>query len=79
MRARFLLLAGAAFALAGCATVPAEPVIAAEEPVSAEPQDVAVPTDENTSEGLTENDWGGEVPQSAPSEDVDEGGLGDIG
>jgi hypothetical protein len=40
--------------------------------------DVPVAGTDRPSEGLTENDWGGEVPQSKPSGDVSEGGLGDI-
>lgn len=80
MRARVLLVAaGALLALAGCATAPGETVITAEEAAGAEPTDVAAPVTDNLAEGLDENEWGGEVPQSLPAETVGEGGLGDIG
>jgi hypothetical protein len=39
---------------------------------------VAVPVSANTAEGMTQTDWGGEVPQSRPAGDVHEGGLGDL-
>lgn len=76
MRTRFLLLAGTTLALAGCATVPAEPEVPADEVVAAEP---AEPEAEASPEDPGVNELGEEVPKSAPSEAVDEGGLGDIG
>jgi hypothetical protein len=79
MRARVLLVAAGALALAGCATAPGETVITAEEAAGAEPADVAAPVTDNPAEGLKENEWGGEVPQSLPAGAVGEGGLGDIG
>lgn len=79
MRARLFLLAAGALALAGCATTPGDPVITLDQAAEAEPEDVAVEVSDNPSEGLRENEWGGEVPQSLPAEEVDEGGLGDIG
>lgn len=78
MRVRFLLLAAAVFAVSACETVPAEPEIVQAETAEPDPVDVAVPISENPSEGLTENDWGGEVPQSQPAGEVDEDGLGDL-
>ncbi len=80
MRARILMIAAAALALAGCATTaPVETVVTAEDAAGAEPTDVAAPVTDNPSEGLEENEWGGEVPQSLPAQEVGEGGLGDIG
>lgn len=79
MRARLFLPALCALALAGCATAPGDPVITLDQAAEAEPEDVAVEVSDNPSEGLQENEWGGEVPQSLPAEEVDEGGLGDIG
>jgi type IV pilus biogenesis protein CpaD/CtpE len=78
MRARFILAAAATALLAGCASVPEVPVITQEVAAEPPPVDVAVPVSENTSEGLTENDWGGEVPEAKPTEDVGESGLGDL-
>lgn len=84
MRARWLLAAGAGLMLAGCQTAPpAEPVITlaaslTSVPEAGAPLDVAVAISDNPAEGLTENDWGGEVPQSKPAGDVDDGGLGDL-
>lgn len=85
MRSRglFLLLGALALTLGGCATVaapdaPAETVITLAEAGTAEPVGVAAEVSANTSEGLSENEWGGEVPQSLPSDGVDEGGLGDL-
>jgi hypothetical protein len=79
MRALLLLGAGAALTLAACQTPPpAEPVVALAEAAEPAPLGVAVPVSENPAEGLTENDWGGEVPQSKPAGDVNEGGLGDL-
>jgi len=80
-RARILLAAGAALALAGCQTAPIVPVIEIADdaaPGEAPPVDVAVPVSDNPAEGLSENDWGGEVPQAKPTEEIDDGGLGDI-
>jgi hypothetical protein len=78
MRSRALLAAGAALLLAACQTVPAEPVITLAEAAEPAPVGVAVPVSANPAEGMTENDWGGEVPQSRPAGDVNEGGLGDL-
>ena len=79
MRARILLAAGAGLALAACQTAPADPVVELSTAAGeAAPLDVAAPVSENLSEGLSENDWGGEVPQAKPSEDVDDGGLDDL-
>lgn len=47
----------------------------AEQPA---PLAVAVAVSENSAEGLMVNDWGGEVPQSKPVGEVDEGGLADL-
>ncbi len=68
----------AAVLLAGCQTVPAEPVVTLEQVAQPAPVDVAAPVSENTSEGMTENEWGGEVPEAKPTEDVGESGLGDL-
>jgi hypothetical protein len=79
MRSRLILAALAGLALAACQTAPeAEPVIRLAQAAETAPVAVAVPVSENLTEGLTENDWGGEVPQSKPAGDVSEGGLGDI-
>ncbi|MBI1253572.1 MAG: hypothetical protein GC196_04415 [Hyphomonas sp.] len=78
MRSRALLAAGAALLLAACQTVPAEPVITLAEAAEPAPVGVAVPVSANPAEGMMENDWGGEVPQSRPAGDVNEGGLGDL-
>lgn len=79
MRARVLLLAAGALAMAGCATAPGDPVITLDQAGDGEPKDVAVEISANPAEGLDTNEWGGEVPQALPAEDVGEGGLGDIG
>jgi hypothetical protein len=79
MRARLLLAVAAALALAACQTpVAGDPVVTQAEAGTPDPLDVAAPVSDNPSEGLTENDWGGEVPQSKPAGDVDDGGLGDL-
>jgi hypothetical protein len=78
MRSRALFAAGAALLLAACQTVPAEPVITLAEAAEPAPVGVAVPVSANPAEGMMENDWGGEVPQSRPAGDVNEGGLGDL-
>lgn len=79
MRARHLLLAGAGLVLAACQTpVPGDPVVSQTDASKPDPVDVAAPVTDNPSEGLTENQWGGEVPQSKPAGDVDDGGLGDL-
>ena len=79
MRARLLLAMAAGLALAACQTPAAgDPVVAQAVAAEPDPLDVASPVSENPSEGLTENDWGGEVPQSKPAGDVDDGGLGDL-
>lgn len=78
MRARLLLLAAGLLAIAGCAT-PGEPEVTLTQPAMAPPLDVPAPVSDNPAEGLSENEWGGEVPRSKPAEQVDEGGLGDIG
>jgi hypothetical protein len=78
MRARVLIAAGAVLLLAACQTAPAEPVITLAEAAEPAPVGVAVPVSANPAEGMTENDWGGEVPQSRPAGDVNEGGLGDL-
>lgn len=78
MRVRYLLAAAAAALLAGCESVPSEPVITQEQAAEPAPVDVAAPVSENTSEGLTENEWGGEVPEAKPTEEVGESGLGDL-
>ncbi|OYW85967.1 MAG: hypothetical protein B7Z22_07530 [Hyphomonas sp. 32-62-5] len=84
MRLRGLLAAGAGLLLAGCQTAPpAETVIEltaslSSVPEAGNPLDVAVAISDNPAEGLTENDWGGEVPQSKPAGDIDDGGLGDL-
>jgi hypothetical protein len=78
MCARMLLAAGAVLLLAACQTAPAEPVITLAEAAEPAPVGVAVPVSANPAEGMTENDWGGEVPQSRPAGDVNEGGLGDL-
>ena len=79
MPSRLILVALAGLALAACQTAPpAEPVILLAQAAETPPLAVAVPVSENLTEGLTENDWGGEVPQSKPAGDVSEGGLGDI-
>jgi hypothetical protein len=79
MRTRMLLAAGAVLAMAACQTPPpAEPVITLAEAAEPSPLGVAVPVSANPAEGMTENDWGGEVPQSKPAGDVNEGGLGDL-
>ncbi|MEX1251314.1 MAG: hypothetical protein WEA77_08990 [Hyphomonas sp.] len=78
---RFLhlfLAAGAVMALAACQTVPSEPVVTQTEMAEPAPVDVAAPVSDNSSEGMTENEWGGEIPQSKPAGDVDDGGLGDL-
>ncbi|MBK8197849.1 MAG: hypothetical protein IPK75_05715 [Acidobacteria bacterium] len=80
MRGRLFLALAAGLALAGCQTAgaPAETTVLSAEAAEADPLDVAVSVSDNPSEGLTENDWGGEVPQSKPAGDVDDGGLGDL-
>jgi len=78
MRARRVFIGLTALALAACQTPVTEPVVSQTETAEPDPVDVAVPVSDNPSEGLTENDWGGEVPQSKPSGDVNEGGLGDL-
>ena len=78
MRMRMLLAAGAVLSLAACQTPPAEPVITLAEAAEPAPVGVAVPVSEKPAEGMMENDWGGEVPQSKRAGDVNEGGLGDL-
>ncbi len=79
MRVRHLFLAaGAVMALAACQTVPPEPVVTQTETAEPAPVGVAAPVSDNPSEGMTENEWGGEIPQSKPAGDVDDGGLGDL-
>ncbi len=78
MSARYVLLGLAALTLAACQTPLADPVVTQIASGEPDPVDVAVPVSDNPAEGLTENDWGGEVPQSKPSGDVNEGGLGDL-
>ncbi len=78
MRARFFFAASAALALAACQTPPPEPVVTQTETAETAPVDVAAPVSDNPSEGMTENEWGGEIPQSKPAGDVDDGGLGDL-
>ena len=79
MPSRLILVALAGLALAACQTAPpAEPVIRLAQTAETAPVAVAVPVSENLTEGLTENDWGGEVPQTRPSGAVSEGGLGDL-
>jgi hypothetical protein len=53
-------------------------VITLAEAAEPAPLGVAVPVSANPAEGMTENDWGGEVPQSKPAGNVNEGGLGDL-
>jgi hypothetical protein len=76
MQARRLLVVCALAALTACQT-PA-PVITLTEAAQTEPVGVAAAVSDNPSEGMTENDWGGEVPQTKPSGAVSEGGLGDL-
>ena len=76
MKARRLLAACAMAALTACRT--SAPVITLAEAAQTEPVGVAVGVSNNPSEGMTENDWGGEVPQTRPSGAVSEGGLGDL-
>jgi hypothetical protein len=79
MRARLLLAMAAGLALAACQTpVVGDPVVSQAVAAEPDPLDVAIPVSDNPSEGLTQNDWGGEVPQSKPAGDVDDGGLGDL-
>jgi hypothetical protein len=79
MRVRLLLAMAAGLALAACQTpVAGDPVVTQAVAAEPDPLDVASPVSDNPSEGLTENDWGGEVPQSKPAGDVDDGGLGDL-
>ncbi|MBA3068988.1 MAG: hypothetical protein FP825_10950 [Hyphomonas sp.] len=85
MGARLLFAAGAGLLVAGCQTAaaPSAPVITLAAamlamPEAAHPLDVAIAISDNPAEGMTENDWGGEVPQSQPAGDVNEGGLGDL-
>lgn len=78
MQTRLLLAALATALLAGCASVPAEPVITQAVAAEPAPVDVAAPVSENTSEGMTENQWGGEVPDAKPTEEVGDTGLGDL-
>ncbi len=68
----------AALSLAACQTPLTDPVVTQTEAAEPDPVGVAVPVSANPAEGLTENDWGGEVPQSKPAGDVNEGGLGDL-
>lgn len=77
---RLILAAGAGVALAACQTAPGagETVVTAAEAAQADPVDVAVPVSENPAEGVTENQFGGEVPEAKPAGDVDDGGLGDL-
>ena len=78
MCARMLLAAGAVLLLAACQTAQAEPAITLAEAAEPAPVGVAVPVSANPAEGMTQNDWGGEVPQSRPAGDVNEGSLGDL-
>lgn len=78
MPARVLSAACAVLALAACQTAPGETLIALAEAADPAPLGVAVPVSANPAEGLTENDWGGEVPQARPAVAVNEGGLGDL-
>lgn len=79
MPRRLILAALASLALAACQSAPpAETVITLAQAAETAPLAVAMPVSENLTEGLTENDWGGEVPQSKPAGDVSEGGIGDI-
>lgn len=78
MRARFLLLACAGLMLAACASVPGEPVVTQAVAAEPDPVDVAAPVSDKLSEGMTVNEWGGEVPQSQPAGEVGEDGLGDL-
>lgn len=78
MRASLLLAACAALTLAACQTAPGETVITLAEAAAPAPIGVAVAVSANPAEGLMQNDWGGEVPQSKPVGAVSEGGLGDL-
>jgi hypothetical protein len=79
MRARLLLAMAAGLALAACQTpVAGDPVVTQAVAAEPDPLDVASPVSDNPAEGLSENDWGGEVPQSKPAGDVNDGGLGDL-
>lgn len=81
MRAvRLLMVAGAGLALAACQTSagPGETVVAVAEAAEADPLDVAVPVSGNPGEGVSENQFGGEVPEAKPAGDVEDGGLGDL-
>jgi hypothetical protein len=75
--ARFLACA-AALGLAACQTAPSAPKVTRLKDAAPEPVSVALSIGRNPGEGLTVNDWGGEVPQSKPAADVGEGGLGDL-
>ena len=78
MQTRLLLAALTTALLAGCASVPGEPVITQAVAAEPDPVDVAAAVSENTSEGMTENEWGGEVPDAKPTEEVGDTGLGDL-
>jgi len=79
MRLSRVLLAGAGSLLAACQTPPAaDPAVALTEAAEPAPVDVPVAVTDKLSEGMTENDWGGEVPQSKPAGEVSEGGIDDI-
>lgn len=71
----------AGLVLAACQTPPPPPAqitILLAQAAETEPMSVAAAVSTKLTEGLTENDWGGEVPQSKPAGEVSEGGLGDI-
>jgi len=77
--ARLILPALAGLVLAACQTpTPAQTTLILAQPAETEPVSVAAAVSGKLTEGLTENDWGGEVPQSKPAGEVSEGGLGDI-
>lgn len=76
---RLILPALAGLVLAACQTpAPAQTTILLARAAQTEPMSVAAAVSANLTEGLTENDWGGEVPKSKPAGEVSEGGLGDI-
>jgi hypothetical protein len=79
MVARRVLAGLAGLLLASCAAVPATPVITLASASEGEPVAVAVPVSDNPAEGMSVNEWGGEVPQPKPSDEVGDDGLGDIG
>ncbi len=80
LRVRAALGLGALVFFCGCQSTlaPARSVITLASADLPAPITIAVPVSGNSAEGLTVNDWGGEIPQSKPVGGIDEDGLADL-